>query len=109
MKLIVTGSLGNISKPLTKELIQKGHDVVVISNNPKTAKEIEALGAKAAIGTLEDVAFLTTTFIGADAVYAMVPPDFSAPDLIARYQNLGNGYAQAIQQSGVKKVVQLSS
>jgi hypothetical protein len=25
MKIIITGSLGNISKPLTKELIQKSH------------------------------------------------------------------------------------
>jgi glycogen synthase len=29
MKIIATGSLGNISKPLTKELIQKGHSVTV--------------------------------------------------------------------------------
>ena len=34
MKIIVTGSLGNISKPLTVGLIQKGHKVTVISSKP---------------------------------------------------------------------------
>ena len=48
MKIIVTGSLGHISKPLTKELVQKGHTVTVISSKPGKQKEIEALGAAAA-------------------------------------------------------------
>lgn len=36
MKLIVTGSLGNISAPLIKELVQKGHAVTVISSKRKS-------------------------------------------------------------------------
>ena len=54
MNIIVTGSLGNISKPLTKELVQQGHSVTGISCKPEKQKNIEALGAKAAIGTVED-------------------------------------------------------
>jgi len=71
MKIIVTGSLGHISKPLTRELVQKGHEVIVISSSPERKDAIEALGAKAAIGTMEDAGFLTATFTGADAVYVM--------------------------------------
>lgn len=112
MKIIVTGSTGHISKPLTEELVQKGHAVTVISSKSEKQKEIENLGAIAAIGPLEDADFLTKTFSGADAVYSMVPPanyfDHNL-DLIAYYQNLGNNYAQAISQSGVKKVVNLST
>jgi uncharacterized protein YbjT (DUF2867 family) len=112
MKVIVTGSLGNISKPLTKELVQKGHHVTVISSKPEKQIDIEALGATAAIGSLEDVNFLVSTFTGADAVYCMVPPnnyfDLNL-DLLAYYRRLGNNYAQAIEQSGVKRVVNLSS
>ncbi len=74
MKIVVTGSLGHISKPLTQELVKKGHSVTVISSKPEKQQDIEALGARAAIGTLEDVDFLATTFRGADAVYTMVPP-----------------------------------
>ena len=112
MKFIVTGSLGNISKPLAQELVQKGHRVTVISSKPEKQKDIEAMGEVAAIGTLEDVDFLVSTFTGSDAVYCMVPPndyfDLSL-DLIAYYRRIGNNYAQAIHQSGVKRVVNLST
>ncbi len=33
MKITITGSLGHISKPLTQELVQKGHSITVISSN----------------------------------------------------------------------------
>lgn len=112
MKVIVTGSLGHISQPLTKELVQKGHAVTVISSKADKQKDIEAKGATAAIGSLEDVDFLTATFTGADAMYTMVPPanyfDHDL-DLLAYYHRVGNNYAQAIQQSGVKHVVNLST
>jgi uncharacterized protein YbjT (DUF2867 family) len=110
MKVIVTGSLGNISKPLTQELVQKGHAVTVISSKPEKQKYIEDLGAQAAIGTLEDVDFLEATFSGADVVYCMVPPNYLIePDLLAFYQRIGRNYAQAIRRSGVKRVIHLSS
>ena len=112
MKVVVTGSLGNISKPLATELVQKGHTVTVISSNEEKQKDIEALGASAAIGSLEDVVFLTATFTDADAVYCMVPPNNYFDhnlDLLAYYARLGKNYAQAIEQSDVRRVVNLSS
>ncbi len=112
MKIIVTGSLGHIGKPLTEELVQKGHTVTVISSNPDRQKDIEALGATAAIGSLEDVDFLTSTFNGADAVYCMVPPNnYFDPnfDVLSYYEKIANNYAQAIQHAGVKQAVYLSS
>src|SRR6266481_9738074 len=100
MKITITGSLGNISKPLARELVQKGHLVTVISSKSEKQKDIEALGATAAIGSIEDVKFLTATFTGADAVYCMVPPanlfDHNL-DLMADWRGIGNNYAQAIQ------------
>lgn len=112
MKVIVTGSLGNISKPLTAALVEKGHTVTVISSSPEKQAAIEALGATAAIGSLEDGDFLTATFSGADAVYSMVPPNnYFDPelDLLAYYRKLGGNYAEAIKASGVKRVVNLST
>jgi uncharacterized protein YbjT (DUF2867 family) len=112
MKVTITGSLGNISKPLAIDLLQKGHTVTVISSNPEKQNDIEDLGAIAAIGSLEDVTFLTDTFTGSDAVYVMVPPNnyFDQNlDLFEYYLRLGNKYAEAIEQSGVKRVVNLST
>ena len=112
MKIIITGSLGNISKPLAQELVQKGHDITVITSNAGKQTEIEALGTKSAIGSVEDTAFLTQTFTGADAVYCMIPrANYFDPnlDLDAFTSKIGDTYAQAIQNSGVKRVVFLSS
>ena len=109
MNIVITGSLGHIGKPLTNELIQKGHHVTVISSKPEKQADIDALGATAAIGSVEDIAFLTQAFTGADAVFCMIPPNFSQPDQVAYYSRIGNHYAQAIERAGVKRVVDLSS
>ncbi|MBC8084584.1 MAG: NAD(P)H-binding protein [Hymenobacter sp.] len=112
MKLIVTGSLGNISAPLTQQLVQQGHAVTVISRQPEKRSAIEALGARPAIGTLQDGAFLAATFAGADAVYCMLPPfNYFDPtlDVMAEASQLATAYAAAIRQAGVKRVVHLSS
>ncbi|MDO7848239.1 NAD(P)H-binding protein [Hymenobacter sp. M29] len=109
MKIILTGSLGNISKPLATALVQQGHAVTVISSKPDRQAEIEALGATAAIGSVDDTEFLAATFTGGDAVYLMVPPHFAVADSRAYHQQIGRNYAQAVQQSGVQRVVQLSS
>lgn len=109
MNIIITGSLGNISKPLTLDLVKEGHTVTVISTKAEKQKAIEALGAKAAIGSVEDAAFLTTTFTGADAVYGMIPPSFGESNQVAYYKRIGNNYAKAITEANIKRVVHLSS
>lgn len=109
MNYVITGSLGNISKPLAEQLIAAGHNVTVISSKADKTEQIEAIGAKAAIGSVEDVAFLTETFRGADAVYTMVPPNFGSSNWKKYIAGIGENYASAIQVSDVKNVVNLSS
>ena len=114
MKIIITGSLGHISKPLTEILVQKGHAVTVISSKAERQNEIEALGAKVAIGTMEDVDFLTKTFKGADVVYLMETLGASSffdqnLDYMATINKIANNYKQAVEDSGVKRIVHLSS
>lgn len=109
MKIVVTGSLGNISKPLVKELIQKGYNITVISNNPDVQADIEKMGATAAIGSLEDAGFIAETFEGSNAVYCMVPPNFEKSNSNEYYKSIGENYKKAIEQTGVKRVVVLSS
>lgn len=109
MKYVITGSLGHISKPLTQKLVNAGHEVTVISSKESNRSEIEKLGAKAAIGSVEDVAFLTKAFAGADAVYTMVPPNFGAANWKEWIGQIGKNYADAIGVNQIKYVVNLSS
>ena len=109
MKITILGSLGNISKPLAEQLIATGYDVTIVSSSAEKATAIEALGAIPAIGEVEDVAFLTKVFSGADAVYTMVPPNFTTTEWKKYIADTGRGYAEAIKKAGVKNVVNLSS
>ena len=109
MQYVITGSLGNISKPLAERLTAAGHKVTIISSKSDKVAQIEAIGAKAAIGLVEDILFLTNTFSGADAVYTMVPPNFGSDNWKKYIAGIGENYAAAIKASGVKNVVNLSS
>ncbi|MBB6372158.1 NAD(P)H-binding protein [Chryseobacterium shigense] len=109
MKIIVTGSLGNTAKPLAEQLIAEGHDITVISSSETRKSEIESLGAKAAIGSITDVNFLTNTFEGSDAVFAMTPPIMGETNIVENTANAGKNYAEAIAKANVKRVVMLSS
>ncbi|MFC0181932.1 Uncharacterized conserved protein YbjT, contains NAD(P)-binding and DUF2867 domains [Pseudarcicella hirudinis] len=109
MKITIAGSLGNIGKPLTNQLISAGHNVTVISSNVSRKDEIEKLGAKAAIGSVADSAFLKEVFTGADAVYTMTPPNLGGANVILNTTEAGKAFASAIKDTGVKRVVMLSS
>ena len=115
MKIILTGSLGNIGLHLTRNLLQHGHVVTVVSSNPGRQADIEALGAQAAIGAVTDVEFLTNTFRGADVVYligiweaigSMFDPDV---DFESGFIQMSNNYKKAIQATGIKKAIYLST
>lgn len=109
MKIVLTGSLGNISKPLAEILVKAGHDVTIISSNKDKIPAIKSSGATPAIGSINDTAFLATTFKGADVVYTMVPPNFAATSMKGYIADSAKGYADAIRSSGVKYIVNLSS
>lgn len=63
---------------------------------------------------MDDADFLTSTFKGADVVYVMEAIGYHSffdhtIDVMAAINKIANNYKHAIQQSGVKRVVHLSS
>lgn len=115
MNIVLTGSLGTIGKPLTRDLVGKGHSVTVISSRSERQTAIEDLGAKAAIGTFQDVDFLAATFHGADIVYLMEAWEGIGSlfdrnmDFVAAFEQIGHTYRKAVERSGVSRIVHLSS
>ena len=100
MKITISGSLGNIGKHLTEKLIAAGHNVTVISSNTERKTPIEALGAQAAIGSVSDAAFLKKAFAGADAVFAMTPPNMGGSNVVANTTNAGKAIAERDRFTG---------
>jgi uncharacterized protein YbjT (DUF2867 family) len=116
MNIVLTGSISHVGKPLTQELVKKGHSVTVITSKAERIKEIESLGATAAVGNMFDLHFLATIFQGADIVYLMETLDAVGGDFVDKDTNfmdaisqIGHNYKQAVLQAGVKKIVHLSS
>jgi uncharacterized protein YbjT (DUF2867 family) len=106
---IITGATGNIGKVLSEILLRNGHQVRVIGRSEKRLQSLVDQGAVAAVGDLENTAFLTGAFEGAKAVFAMIPPSFGAEDFRKYQGQISDSLVTAIKESGVKHVVALSS
>lgn len=107
---IITGATGNTGAEITEALLAAGKKVTVIGRSADKLAGFVSKGAVAAVGSLEDEAFLTKVFTGATAVYAMIPPKWDLTSDWRTYQNVvGRAIANAIEKSGVQKVVVLSS
>lgn len=109
MKFVVTGSAGNVSKPLATLLLAAGHQVSVVTRNADNVNELVKHGADAAVGSMDNVAFLTKTFADADGVYLMLPPMWDSADQKTQSIEYAENFKKAIEATGVKNVVFLSS
>ncbi len=110
MNYVITGSIGHISKPVVKKLVQAGHTVTVVTSNNDRIKDIESLGAKASVGSVEDAAFVKSAFNGAEVVYLMIPPTWAPNGQWIDYlKNVANNYVAAVKDNDIKNIVLLSS
>jgi uncharacterized protein YbjT (DUF2867 family) len=107
--IVITGASGNNGSKVSGILLSQGHRVRVVARNADRLQSLVKRGAETAVGDLRDTAFLTAAFAGATAVFAMIPPHYTAGDFRAYQNETGTSIAAAIQSSGVRHVVNLSS
>jgi uncharacterized protein YbjT (DUF2867 family) len=103
------GATGNIGSKLADRLLAKNQHVKVIGRFADRLKPYVDRGATAVVGDAGDSDFLSKAFADSNAVFVMIPPDYTAQDF-RQYQNeIGRQIATAIKKSGVRHVVNLSS
>ena len=107
--LVVLGATGNIGTALVHNLLNMGHRVTAVARASARLDALVQAGALAAAGDLHDAAFLTDVLRDADAAFLMIPPNPTAPDVLAYMQQVGKTIAQAVRASGLKQAVHLSS
>ncbi len=105
----ITGATGNIGSKIADILLARGEKVRVIGRDAARLRLFVDKGAEAAVGDLKDTPFLTGAFTGATAVFAMIPPNFTAVDFRAYQNGIGKSIAAAINGAKVGYVVNLSS
>ena len=70
MKILVTGGTGFTGSHLARRLLQKGHTVVVLDNQPGLfADELRGLGAEIVIGSVADQALVKRVVQGCDIIH----------------------------------------
>ena len=106
---VITGATGNIGSKIADSLLSRGEKVRVIGRSKEKLQRFVDKGAEAAVGDLNDGAFISSAFTGATAVFAMIPPELAARDFRAHQNEIGENIAAAIVTSGVRHVVSLSS
>jgi uncharacterized protein YbjT (DUF2867 family) len=107
--ITVMGASGNTGGRISELLLQAGDKIRALGRSAAKLARLESNGAEVRTGDAADVLFLTGAFSGADAVYALVPPDPQSPDLRKKWDQQGEAIVKAIRDSGVRYVVFLSS
>jgi uncharacterized protein YbjT (DUF2867 family) len=107
--ITVFGATGHTGKVVAERLLDAGEKVRAIGRSADRLQPLAARGAEPAVGDIADAAFLTEAFRGADAAYVMVPPDYVDPDYFGRYARITDAVVRAIEQTGLRHVVFLSS
>lgn len=109
MNIAITGSLGNVGKRLAQLILAEGHALTIISSQAERTHAIEEMGAQAAIGALDDAAFLQRAFSDAEVIFAMTPPNLGGSNVLHNTARAGAAIAQAAQHAPAKRIVLLSS
>lgn len=105
----IIGATGHIGSRVADILLNKGEMVRVIGRDSARLQQFVSRGAEAAVGDVQDTAFLTGAFKGVKAAFVMIPPDYGAANFRAYQDVVGISITTAIGTAGVSHVVNLSS
>ena len=103
------GANGHIASKAAALLLSRGQKVRALGRDGARLKPLQDAGAEIAIGDALDSRFLAEAFSGAAGVFALIPPNYTAPDARAFQSRIGASIADGLAQAGVPRVVNLSS
>jgi len=105
----IIGASGNTGSVIAGRLLEHGEKVRVIGRDPQRLEGLVQKGAEAAAATVGDAAALTKAFSGAKAVYLMIPPNPSHPNVREDQERVSDALTAAVKNAGVEYAVVLSS
>lgn len=105
----VLGATGKTGSVVAQRLRAGGAEVRAFARSADKLAALTGQGVTAVTGNVLNTRELTAALRGSDTLYAMVPPQYDAPDPIAYYDQVSAAFGTAIVESGVRKVALLSS
>jgi uncharacterized protein YbjT (DUF2867 family) len=106
---VITGATGYTGSVAADKLLATGAKVRVIGRDAKRLERFTNRGAEGIVADVTDEAALEKALSGARAVYAVMPPNISAPDVRAYQERVTDSLASAIRKNGIPYAVVLSS
>jgi len=106
---VICGATGNVGSKVAKSLLAAGTAVRAVGRERVRLGPLAATGAEPWPGDLGDAKFLSKAFSGAAGVFAMIPPKYDTPDLVAYQNGIGEALVSALERARVPRVVTLSS
>lgn len=107
--IVITAATGHIGKVLVEDLLRRKEKVRALGRDPKKLDALAKAGAETVVLDLTDLSAVKQAFLGADAVFTLVPPNYATANMVSYYGSVGQVYAEALKESKVKFVVNLSS
>ncbi len=107
--IVVLGATGKVGGKISETLLKQGHHVKLIARTAEKLKKYKDMGAEIISADITDINALTKAFKNADSAYVMTPPDFTAINYREFQRKVGDAVIEAIKQSGIKYIVNLSS
>lgn len=106
---VVLGATGNTGSIVANTLLDHGKRVRVVGRDAKKLAPFVSRGAEAIVADATDAEALTKAFAGMEGVYAVTPPNVTSDNYRAHQDSVTEAVATAIEATGVKYVVTLSS
>jgi uncharacterized protein YbjT (DUF2867 family) len=106
---VVIGASGNTGHVVATKLLAQGQKVRVVGRNSAHLQALTSKGAEPFIADATDASALAKAFHGADSAYVMIPPNITSKDPLGYANRVSDAIAAALQKSGTKNVVALSS
>jgi len=108
MSIVVTTPTGHIGSQLVKDLLAAGEAVRVIARDPaRLAAEVRDR-VEVVQGSSDDEAVLMRALEGAESLFLVVPPSFTAKDATAYYLQFTRPVCRAVEAQSVRRVVSVS-
>ena len=96
---LVAGVSGNTGSKVADLLLAKGEEVRVLVRDEAKGAAWKAKGCEVAVGSLEDVDFVSKSFEGIASAYLLLPPAMGAEDPVAHGKKVIDGYVEALSQN----------
>lgn len=107
--IALLGATGKVGSKISEILLKDGHQLKLIAQTEDKLKRFKEMGAEVIQADITNIDMLTEVFRTVDSAYVMTPPDFSAVNYRKFQRKVGDAVIAAIQKSGIKYVVNLSS